>query len=77
MSLANSIRTLGHDITDAQIMKEMLQVVPEHLKQIAYSIETLLDVNELSVEEVIGRLCAIKQRKKKSASAGASPTVDK
>ncbi|CAD6337548.1 unnamed protein product [Miscanthus lutarioriparius] len=77
MSLANTIRTLGHDITDAQIVKKMLQVVPEHLEQIAYSIETLLDVNELSVEEVVGHLRAIEQRKKKPASAGASSTADK
>ncbi|XP_066324334.1 uncharacterized protein [Miscanthus floridulus] len=77
MSLANTIRTLGHDITDAQIMKKMLQVVPEHLEQIAYSIETLLDVNELLVEEVVGRLRAIEQRKKKPASAGASSTANK
>jgi hypothetical protein len=77
MSLANTIRTLGHDITDAQIVKKMLQVVPEHLEQIAYSIKTLLDVNELSVEEVVGRLRAIEQCKKKSAFAGASSTADK
>ena len=55
----------------------MLQVVPDHLEQIAYSIETLLDVNELSVEEVVGRLRAIEQRKKKPASMGASSNVDK
>jgi hypothetical protein len=68
---------LGHDITDAQIVKKMLQVVPEHLEQIAYSIETLLDVNELSVEEVVSRLRTIEQRKKKPASTGASSNVDK
>ena len=51
MSLANTIRTLGHDITDAQIVKKMLQVVQEHLEQIACSIETLLDVDDLSIKE--------------------------
>ncbi|XP_062179504.1 uncharacterized protein LOC133884164 [Phragmites australis] len=75
VDLANNIRILGRDITDAEIVKKMLQVVPEHLEQIVVSIETLLDVNELSVEEVTGRLCAVEQRKKKPVSS--TPTADK
>ncbi|XP_022967658.1 uncharacterized protein LOC111467102 [Cucurbita maxima] len=47
----------------------MLQVVPDHLEQVAISIETLLDVNDLTVEEVIGRLRNIEQRKKNIVSA--------
>jgi hypothetical protein len=34
----------------------MLQVVPDHLSQIAIAIETFLAVDTLSVEEVVGRL---------------------
>ena len=47
----------------------MLQVVPDHLEQVAISIETLLDVNDLTVEEVTERLRNVEQRKKNTTSA--------
>ncbi|CAN6223135.1 unnamed protein product [Urochloa humidicola] len=34
--LANNIRILSGDVIDTEVMKKMLQVVPEHLEQIAY-----------------------------------------
>ncbi|WVZ88079.1 hypothetical protein U9M48_034632 [Paspalum notatum var. saurae] len=71
--LANNIRTLGATISDTDIVKKMIQVAPPHLEQIVCSIETLLDVNKLCVEELTGRLRAIEQRKKK---APATPTPD-
>ncbi|XP_062208959.1 uncharacterized protein LOC133910654 [Phragmites australis] len=54
--LANNLRVLGDNISDAEIVRKFLQVVPARLSQVAISIETLLDLNELSVEEVTGRL---------------------
>ena len=62
MGLANTITTLGGSISETEIVK-MLQVVPDHLEQVAISIETLLDVNDLMVEEVTGRLHNVEQRK--------------
>jgi hypothetical protein len=62
--LAADLRLLGDNITDAEVMEKMLQVVPEHLAQVAISIETLLDINTISVEEVTGRLRAVEQRRK-------------
>ena len=67
--ITNSITTLDGSISETQIVKKMLQVVPDHLEQVAISIETLLDVNDLTVEEVTGRLHNIEQRKKNTASA--------
>ncbi|XP_066320170.1 uncharacterized protein [Miscanthus floridulus] len=68
--LANNLRVLGDDMKDVEIVRKMLQVVPEHLAQVAISIETLLDLNDLSVEEVTGRLRAVEQRRQ------ASPVTD-
>jgi transposase InsO family protein len=73
--LANNLRTLGDNITEAEVVQKLLQVVPEHLQQIAISIETLLDVNELSLEEVTGRLRSVEQRKQ-CKTAAASSRVD-
>ncbi|XP_066354890.1 uncharacterized protein [Miscanthus floridulus] len=62
--LAADLRLLGDNVTDAEVVRKMLQVVPEHLAQVAISIETLLDINNISVEEVTGRLRAVEQRRK-------------
>ena len=67
--LANSITTLGGSISKTEIVKKMLQVVPDHHEQVTISIEILLDVNDLTVEEVTGRLSNVEQRKKNTASA--------
>ena len=65
--LANSITTLSGNISEIEIVKKMLQVILDHLEQVAISIETLLDVNDLTVEEVTGRLRNVEQRKKNTA----------
>ena len=46
----------------------MLQVVLDHFEQVAISIKILLEVNDLTVEEVTGRLRNVEQRKKNTAS---------
>jgi hypothetical protein len=59
--LAANLRTLSDNITDVEVVQKMLQVVPEHLSEVAISIETLLDFN-ISIEEVTDMLHAIEQR---------------
>lgn len=62
--LANNLRILGDDIADSELVRKMLQVVPEHLSQVAISMETLLDLSTISIEEVTGRLRSVEQRRK-------------
>jgi hypothetical protein len=57
--LATDFRLLGDNIIDVEVVQKMLQVVPEHLSQVAISIETLLDINNISLEEVTSMLCAV------------------
>ncbi|KAK3147062.1 hypothetical protein QOZ80_3BG0277590 [Eleusine coracana subsp. coracana] len=52
------------DISDAAVVRKMLDVVPEHLEQIAISVETFLDLNTVTIEEVTGRLRAVEQRRR-------------
>jgi hypothetical protein len=52
-------------------VKKILDVTPEPLEQVTISIETLLDMENLSIEEVTGHLRNVEQRKKNS-----STTVD-
>jgi hypothetical protein len=66
--LANNIAVLGGKITEPEIVKKMLHVAPELLEQVAISIETLLDLDNLSIEEVTGHLRNVEQRKKETTS---------
>jgi hypothetical protein len=50
----------------------MLHVVPEKLEQVAISLETLLDLDSLSIEEAVGHLRAVEQRKKPTPAKEAS-----
>ena len=54
--LDNNITSLGGSINEMKIVKKMLQVAPDHLEQVAILIKTLLDVKDLTVEEVTRRL---------------------
>jgi hypothetical protein len=60
--LTNNIAVLGGKVTEGDIVRKMLHVVSEPLEQVAISIETLLDLDNLSVEEVTGHLRNIEQR---------------
>jgi hypothetical protein len=63
-TLAANLRTLGDNITDAEVVKKLLQVVPDRLSQAAVSLEMFLDLNKVSIEEVIGRLRVFEERGK-------------
>jgi hypothetical protein len=60
-SVASELRVLGDDISDKEVIKWLLHVVPEKLEQVAISMETLLDLESLSIEEAVGHLRAIEQ----------------
>ena len=63
-SLANNLQVLGNEVTDVEVVRKFLQVIPERLQQVAISIETLLDLSAISIEEVTGRLRVVEQRYK-------------
>jgi hypothetical protein len=52
-SLAENQCALGESITDVREAKKMLQVLSKWFSQIAVSIETLLDINSLTVEDFL------------------------
>src|SRR5664279_4971045 len=57
-TLVSHISLLGVKKTEGDVVRKFLSVVPRRLKQIAHSITTLLDLNSLTVEELVGRLKA-------------------
>jgi hypothetical protein len=61
--LANQLRSLGDNVPDKKVVRKMLQSVLDNLEQVAT--ETLLDLDSLLIEEVVGHLQAVENRRKK------------
>jgi hypothetical protein len=55
----NRITGARYNISNIKVVRKMLQVVPDHLAQVAVSIKTLLDINSITIEEVTGMLCIV------------------
>jgi hypothetical protein len=53
---ANELWALCDEVTDKGMVKKMLHSVREKLEPVAISMETLLDLSCLSIEEVMGHL---------------------
>ena len=61
-SLVNNLRSLGDSMEEVSVVQKFLRVVPPRYMQIALAIETMLDLNTLSVEELVGRLSSAEER---------------
>jgi hypothetical protein len=71
MNIVNNLRSLGDTVEELKVMQKILRVVPDQYSQMACSIETLLDLNTVSVEELIGRLRSSEGRGGRSAKQSA------
>ena len=61
-SLVSQLGVLGATITEPDTIRKFLSVVPTRFSQMACSIETLLDLDKLPMEELIGRLKTAEER---------------
>jgi hypothetical protein len=61
-SLVTQREILGDKIEEGDMVRKFLSVVPKKYSQMACAIETLADLDTLSVEELIGRLKAAEER---------------
>jgi hypothetical protein len=61
-SLVSQHGVLGMKISELDIIHKFLAAVPKKFSQMVCSFETLLDLDTLSMEELIGRLKAAKER---------------
>ncbi|GKB25712.1 zinc finger, CCHC-type containing protein [Tanacetum coccineum] len=63
-TLVNKAASLGHTIEDSIVVRKLLNVVPDRFLQIVASIEQYSDLDEMSVDEAIGRLKTFEERLK-------------
>lgn len=61
-SLVSQLGVLGVTITEPDTIRKFLSVVPTRFSQMACSIETLLDLDKVPMEELIGRLKTAEER---------------
>ena len=54
--LVNELAPLGDPIDDKRVLLKFLHVVPKQYKQLAWSIESLVDLSTMVIEELVGRL---------------------
>ena len=52
---------MGDAYEEETIVRKFLQAVPDRFHQIAAAIETLLDLEAVSLEELVGRLKAVEE----------------
>lgn len=69
-SLLSELQSLGDNTTQLDAVQKLLRVVPPRYAQMACSIETLLDLSTLSIEELSGRLAASEGRGAPEQDAG-------
>ncbi|GKA70358.1 zinc finger, CCHC-type containing protein [Tanacetum coccineum] len=61
-TLANKAAGLGHTFEDPTLVRKLLNAVPDKFLQIVASIEQYSDLDEMTLEEVIGRLKTYEER---------------
>ena len=71
-SLVSQLSLLSVKVEEPDVVQKILSVVPKKFKRMACSITTLLDLNKLSIEELIGRLQAAEECEEEEAGCKAS-----
>nr|GFC79163.1 zinc finger, CCHC-type [Tanacetum cinerariifolium] len=61
-TLVNKAASLGHTIEDFVVVLKLLNAVPDKFLQIVASIEQYSELDEMLVEEEIGRLKTFEER---------------
>ncbi|GJV10923.1 ribonuclease H-like domain, reverse transcriptase, RNA-dependent DNA polymerase [Tanacetum coccineum] len=61
-TLVNKASSLGHTMKDGELVRKLLNAVPDRYLQIVASIEQYSDLEEMTLEEAIGRLKTYEER---------------
>ncbi|GJU18453.1 hypothetical protein Tco_1146419 [Tanacetum coccineum] len=62
-TLVNKAASLGHTIENSVVVRKLLNAVPDKFLQIVASIEQYSDLDEMSVDEAIGRLKTLRKNR--------------
>ncbi|WVZ95085.1 LOW QUALITY PROTEIN: hypothetical protein U9M48_040890 [Paspalum notatum var. saurae] len=71
--LVSQLGTLGEVIKEETVVAKYLRVVPSRYAHVAIAIETMLDLDALSIKDVTGRLKAVEDRVDAPTAQGEGP----
>jgi hypothetical protein len=54
--LVASLRELGEEMEYSHVVRKILLVIPKKLRQVGVAIEMLVDLDAMTVEQLVGRL---------------------
>lgn len=60
--IVTNIRMLGETVSESYVIKKLLRAVPSKYVQLASTIEQFGNLEEMTIEEVVGRLKAHEER---------------
>jgi hypothetical protein len=61
-NLVANLKSLGDTVEDTRVVKKFLRVMPSRFSQVVVSIEMFCDLKTLTIEELVGQLCAAEDR---------------
>jgi hypothetical protein len=68
--ITDQLAILGEEHGEEEIVRKFLEALPDRFEQIAVAIETLLDLEDVSLDELVGRLKATEERLNRSKGRG-------
>jgi hypothetical protein len=68
--ITDQLAILGEEHEEEEIVRKFLEALPDRFEQIAVAIETLLDLEDVSLDELVGRLKATEERLNRSKGRG-------
>nr|GEU94323.1 hypothetical protein [Tanacetum cinerariifolium] len=69
-NIVSNVQALREKVEKAYVIKKLLRAVPSKFLQIASTIEQFVDLDNMTVEEVIGRLKAHEERVRRQSKSG-------
>jgi len=67
------VRNGDTDLDEACAVEKFLRCMPKRYEQLVFSIETLLDLQDLSIDDVAGRFKVVEDRERASESEQGKP----
>lgn len=61
-AVVNELGELGDSVDDKKMLLKLFRVVPKKYKQLAWSIESMMDLKEMSLDELVGYLHVVEER---------------
>ena len=60
--VTNDIRSIGESLTKGEVIQKLVRVAPEKFDSVTSSMDQFVNLNELTLEEIIGSLVVLEEK---------------